>query len=186
MFKHSWAGLRREGKQARFYQVTAPSRSDIPEYRQLNAIVDEEVEALNRHMEDHVVIRIDEGIPAPQNYRFMKEMDVMLVTPLEDGMNLVAFEYILSQKYKRPEERGLLVLSMCGASRVLKESGFGEEDGVVYINVMNVEDAGEKIVGALRAGHRISERLLNYVERDRRVDNWAQENIDAILNAGKD
>ena len=47
----------------------------------------------------------------------MKEVDVMLVTSLEDGMNLVALEYILSQKYRKPHERGILVLGTSGASR---------------------------------------------------------------------
>jgi len=115
----------------------------------------------------------------------MKEIDVMLVTPLEDGMNLVAFEYILSQKYKRPEGRGILALSTSGASRVLRQEGFGEEDGIIYINPMRAKDAGEKIVQALKKEIHLSERVINYVETQRRVDDWAQDNIEAILNCRK-
>jgi trehalose-6-phosphate synthase len=109
----------------------------------------------------------------------------MLVTPLEDGMNLVAFEYILSQKYKRPDRRGILALSTSGASRVLKQRGFGAEDGIIYINPMRAKDAGEKIVQALMKKVRLSEGVIDYVETERRVDDWAERNIEATLNCRK-
>jgi trehalose-6-phosphate synthase len=100
-------------------------------------------------------------------------------------MNLVAFEYILSQKHKPPQQRGILMLSTSGASRALKEKGFDEQDGVIYVNAMRAKDAGEKAVDALRKGRHLSERLITYVETERRVDDWAQKNIDAILNCRK-
>jgi trehalose 6-phosphate synthase len=129
---------------------------------------------------------VDKGIPVPQNYRFMKEVDIMLVTPLEDGMNLVAFEYILSQKYKKPEDRGILVLSTSGASRVLRERGFDEKDGIIHVNPMRTKDAGDRIIAALRTGEHLSERVITYVEKERRVDDWAEKNIQAILNCRKE
>ena len=109
----------------------------------------------------------------------------MLVTPLEDGMNLVAFEYILSQKYRKPRERGMLVLGTCGASRVLREKGFGEQDGVIYANPMKAKDAGERVAEAIRRERHLSDDLIDYVEKKRRVDDWAQDNIEAILNCRK-
>ena len=109
----------------------------------------------------------------------------MLVTPLEDSMNLVAFEYILSQKYRKPNERGILVLGTSGASRVLREKGFGETDGVIYVNPMKAKDAGEKIVEAIERERHLSAELIDYAERERRVDDWAQDNIEAILNCRK-
>ena len=112
----------------------------------------------------------------------MKEVDAMLVTPLEDGMNLVAFEYILSQKFKRPEDRGMLVLSTSGASRVLKEKGYGEKDGIIYVNPMKSKDGGEKVADALLKGQRLSDKVIEYVEKERRVEDWAGKNIEAILN----
>jgi trehalose-6-phosphate synthase len=109
----------------------------------------------------------------------------MMVTPLEDGMNLVAFEYILSQKYKNPRKRGFLVLGTSGASRILKQKGFGEDDGILYINPLKPKNAGEKIMQALKKGIHISEDVINYVETERRIDDWADKNIDAILNCRK-
>jgi trehalose-6-phosphate synthase len=100
-------------------------------------------------------------------------------------MNLVAFEFILSQKYRQPEQRGMLVLSSSGASRVLREKGFGEKDGVVYANPMRPKDAGAKMLEAIKKGVRVSENLIRYVEKERRVDDWAEQNIEAILNSRK-
>ncbi len=170
---------------ARLYQVTAPSRSESPDYQKLETSLDKRVNKINKSIGEDSIIHLNEGIPAPQNYRFMKEIDVMLVTPLDDGMNLVAFEYILSQKYRRPDRRGILVLSTSGASRVLKQKGFGEEDGIIYINPMRAKGAGDKIVQALKNERHLSESVINYVENERRVDDWAERNIDAILNCRK-
>jgi len=185
VFYHALNKLRSSGRDACFYQVTAPSRSGNPDYQNLDSVLEKEVMKMNRKLGEGSIIHMDEGIPAPQNYRFMKEIDVMLVTPLEDGMNLVAFEYILSQRYKRPEERGMLVLSTSGASRELKKNGFGEKDGIIYISPMKTKNAGEKAAEALKKGRHLSERVINYVEKERRVDDWAERNIEAILNCRK-
>jgi trehalose-6-phosphate synthase len=185
VFQHALNKLKASGEDARFYQVTAPSRNDNADYQNLQEVLELEVLALNRKLGAEYVIYLDKGIPVPQNYRFMKEVDVMLVTPLEDGLNLVAFEYILSQKYKDPGERGMLVLSTSGASRVLKEKGFGEEDGIVYINPMKAKEAGERVVQALKKKNRLSEKVIHYVETERKVDDWARKNIEAILSCRK-
>jgi trehalose-6-phosphate synthase len=185
IFSYALNRMKSMNRDARFYQITAPSRSDNPEYRYLDTVLREEVARINGRLPGEPVIHIDEGIPVPENYRFMKEVDVMLVTPLEDGMNLVAFEYILSQKYRKPNERGILVLGTSGASRVLREKGFGEKDGVIYANPMKAKDAGEKIVEAIGRERHISAELIDHIERERRVDDWAQDNIEAILNCRK-
>jgi trehalose 6-phosphate synthase len=185
IFRSALARLRDAGKDAFFYQVTAPSRSENPDYKYLQTILHRDVREINTSLVGKPMAYSPKGLPPPQNYRFMKEMDVMFVTPLEDGMNLVAFEYILSQKFRQPEERGILVLSTSGASRVLKAKGFGEEDGILYINPMKPKEAGEKTAEALKRRIHLSERVIQYVEQERRVDDWAQKNVDAIVHARK-
>ncbi|MBW2000792.1 MAG: trehalose-6-phosphate synthase [Deltaproteobacteria bacterium] len=185
IFYHALNRLAREGKAARFYQITAPSRMENPNYQKLHRILEEEVFKINRKVGGEPIVHINSGISVPQNYRFMEQVDAMLVTPLEDGMNLVALEYILSQKYKEPDQRGILVLGTCGASRVLKQNRFGAEDGVIYVNPMKARDAGERIVQALGARRCLSDRLISYVEKEHRVDVWAEKNIEAILNCRK-
>jgi len=174
-----------EGTGLRFYQVTAPSRSGNPDYQNLHQVLAEKVNAVNDHLGEAVVIHMDQGIAGPQNYRFMREVDIMMVTPLEDGMNLVAFEYILSQKYKPRSRRGILVISTSGASRVLKERGYGEADGIIHVNALRAKAAAGKIAAAMKKEQKISDRLIRYVEEERRVDDWARQNIDAILNCKK-
>jgi trehalose-6-phosphate synthase len=186
IFSHVLNELNSIQKDACFYQVTAQSRTENQDYQRLDSVLEAEFAKMNRKFQGKGIIHINRGIPPPQNYRFMKELDVMLVTPFEDGMNLVAFEFILSQKFKDGQNRGMLVLSTSGASRVLRERGFGEEDGIIYINPMNAKNAGKKVVEALRKGFHLSDKLINYVEKERRVEDWAKRNIDAIVNCRKD
>lgn len=185
IFAHALNRLRSSQKEARLYQVTSPSRLGVPEYQTLNNVLRQEVHKMQNELGDETIVHIDEGVRAPENYWMMKEVDVMLVTPLEDGMNLVAFEYILSQKFKFPEKRGILVIGPSGASRMLREKGFGEEDGIVQLNPLRQKDSGEKIVSVLEKGCHLSERVISYVEHERRVDDWAERNIEAILNSRK-
>lgn len=177
--------LREAGDGSKLYQITSPSRTENPSYRNLMRELEKKIDHLNRDLPDAPIVHLNHGISPPQNYRFMKHVDIMLVTPLEDGMNLVAFEYILSQKYKPGAERGLLVLGNSGASRVLRQKGFGSGDGIVYINTLDPKGAGEIIAQAVRSGSCISDRVIAYVEHERRVDDWADQNIQAILGCRK-
>jgi trehalose 6-phosphate synthase len=186
VYLHTRNRLDQDGRGACLFQVTSPSRMSNPEYRKLQSDMAAEIARINEKLpEEDGIVHLDQGIPAPENYRFMKEVDVMLVTPLEDGMNLVAFEYILSQKFKSREMRGILVLSTSGAARVLRERSFNEDDGVVFVDPMRPKEAGARIADALERGCRLSDRLIDYVEKERRVDDWAEKNIEAILNARK-
>jgi trehalose 6-phosphate synthase len=185
IFAHILKRLRAEDKDARLYQTTSPSRFENPSYRYLSRALDREIERTNKGLGGEPIVHINEGIPAPQNYRFLKQVEVMLVTPLEDGMNLVAFEYILSQKHLPPERRGLLVLGTSGASRILREKGFGPEQGLVTVNPMRPSRSGEQVFAAIRAGCRVSEELIAYIEKERRVKDWARKNVGGILECRK-
>lgn len=192
IFQHAMGILRNAGKNGdadkrdgRLYQITSPSRLANPAYQKLSEMLDKEIRAGNEKLAGSFepIIHIDEGVPPPENYRFMRETDVMLVTPSEDGMNLVAMEYILSQKIKSPEDRGILVLGSSGAARIFRSKGFGEQDGIVYVNSGKAKNAGGKVAEALLSGARLSDRIINYVENECRVDDWAQNNMEAILNS---
>ena len=53
------------------------------------------------------------------------------------------------------------------------------------MNPMRPKEGGMKIVEALNKGIRLSEKLITYVEKERRVDDWAEQNIEAIRNSRK-
>ncbi len=93
-----------------FVQIGAPSRSNIPRYRDFVAEVEATAERINRRFHggrwQPVVLRLRHHTHAELE-RFYRAADVCLVTSLHDGMNLVAKEYIAS----RYDEDGALVLS---------------------------------------------------------------------------
>jgi trehalose 6-phosphate synthase len=100
-----------------FVQVSVPTRSEVPEYAELRARVEHLVGRINGTYgeADWVPVRYlyrsyDQSTLA-RLYRFAA---VGLVTPLRDGMNLVAKEYVAAQDEADP---GVLVLSkFCGAA----------------------------------------------------------------------
>ena len=121
----AFAGLlerAREPREYAFVQVAVPSREDVPAYQDLRSEIEQLVGRVNG----------DHGEPgwAPVSYLYrsldLEELiayyvaaDVMLVTPLRDGMNLVAKEYVAT----RVDHRGVLILSeFAGAAEQLRSA----------------------------------------------------------------
>lgn len=106
-----------------FVQVSVPSRDDVPEYAELRQRVENLVGRINGRFgeADWVPVRYlyrsyDHRVLA-QLYRLA---DVAWVTPLRDGLNLVAKEFVLAQDAERP---GVLVLSrFAGAAAELVDA----------------------------------------------------------------
>lgn len=102
-------------------QVAVPTRTDVPEYQQYRAKVEAAVEALNTefsHGDWKPLIYRNEPMSRRELVSHYIAADVTCVTPLADGMNLVASEYCAS----RVDGDGCLVLSsQAGASTTLGE-----------------------------------------------------------------
>jgi trehalose 6-phosphate synthase len=100
-------------------QVAVPSRENVGEYQ----VIRERIEQLVGHVNgayarpDWVPIHyLHRSLPREELVAFYRAADVMLITPLRDGMNLVAKEYIAS----RIDGTGVLVLSeFAGAAEQL-------------------------------------------------------------------
>ena len=99
--------------------------------------------------------------------------DVALVTPLRDGMNLVAKEFIAS----RPDQTGVLILSeMAGASKEMGEA--------LLINPFHLDDFARALEQALtmpveeqaRRNQFLQDRLRRYD-----VNRWADDFVQALL-----
>jgi trehalose 6-phosphate synthase len=107
-------------------QITVPSRDRIPDYRQMKRTIDEQVGRISGRF-------THEGTP-PLLYRYTSlgreqlaayylAADVAVVTPLRDGMNLVAKEYVACRAAAAPSADGVLVLSeFAGAAQDLHEA----------------------------------------------------------------
>jgi trehalose 6-phosphate synthase len=114
--------LRRE---ITFVQVAVPSRGEIREYRELRAAVEHLVGRINgRFTEpglDVPVHYLYRGVTPDRLLAYYRAADVCLVTPLRDGMNLVAKEYVTVQD--ATDAAGVLILSeFTGAIEELREA----------------------------------------------------------------
>ncbi len=111
--------------QIAFIQVAVPSRGEIREYRQLRAAVEQLVGRINGRFtepgQDVPVHYLYRGVTAERLLAYYRLADVGVVTPLQDGMNLVAKEYVTVQSATGGS--GALVLSeFAGAVEELPEA----------------------------------------------------------------
>jgi trehalose 6-phosphate synthase len=125
-----------------YLQITPKSRSEVPEYEQMQRMVAEQAGRVNGAIStvDWVPIRyINRSIPRTVLAGLYRLAKIGLVTPLRDGMNLVAKEYVAAQD---PEDPGVLVLSrFAGAARELY--------GALIVNPYDVEATANAIARAL-------------------------------------
>ncbi len=107
-------------RRATMLQVAAESRKEVSAYRDLRLDLDREAGAINSEWgeADWTPLRVlAHGGSRDTMAGFMREARVGLVTPLRDGMNLVAKEYVAAQDAQDP---GVLVLSrFAGAAEQL-------------------------------------------------------------------
>ena len=134
-----------------FVQVGAPSRTHIDRYRELGNTVRAEVARLNEKF-DHrgypPVILVDRHCEPPEVFRLYRAADVLYVSSLHDGMNLVAKEFISA----RDDERGVLLLSrFAGAARELTEA--------LVVNPYDLEGVADTLRAALT--------MSSFEQRDR-------------------
>jgi trehalose 6-phosphate synthase len=93
-----------------YVQVGTESRSQIPAYRELQETVEDRIDRINDRFETDEwtpVVYTTEMIPDRQLYGLYRRADLGVVTPLRDGMNLVAQEYVAAQT----DHDGALVIS---------------------------------------------------------------------------
>jgi trehalose 6-phosphate synthase len=97
--------------QVSFVQVSVPTRSEVPEYAELRSRVEALVGRINGAFgeADWVPVRyLYRSYDQATLARLYRKAAVGVVTPLRDGMNLVAKEYVAAQD---PADPGVLVLS---------------------------------------------------------------------------
>jgi trehalose 6-phosphate synthase len=108
-----------------FVQIAVPSRGEIREYRELRRNVEELVGRINGRFTDPggdvPVYYLYRGIRQERLLAYYRLADVCLVTPLADGMNLVAKEFVTAQA--AGDDAGALVLSeFTGAAVELRDA----------------------------------------------------------------
>ncbi|MFK7739714.1 MAG: bifunctional alpha,alpha-trehalose-phosphate synthase (UDP-forming)/trehalose-phosphatase [Planctomycetota bacterium] len=111
-----------EGPRVQLVQVAVTSRNNVLEYKSHKRAVDELVGRINGRFgaPDYTPIRyVNSGQDAQDVTALYQAADVMLVTPLRDGLNLVAKEFVAARR----DEDGVLVLSeFAGVAAELPEA----------------------------------------------------------------
>ena len=106
-----------------FVQIAPPSREDVHSYQQIRATLEQKTGQFNgAHSDvDLVPIRyVNRGFGRAELFGFYRAAKIGLVTPLRDGMNVVAKEYVAAQD---PEDPGVLILSrFAGAAEQLTDA----------------------------------------------------------------
>jgi len=124
------------------YQICAPSRTRVPEYMEQKRAVDALVGRINGEYAEYdwePVRYLYRSYPQSRLSGFYRDADACLVTPLRDGMNLIAKEFLACQD---PEDPGVLVLSrFAGAAEELRDA--------ILVNPYLSEDVAEGIDHAL-------------------------------------
>jgi trehalose 6-phosphate synthase len=159
-------------------QVASPSRERVETYKHLRDEIELTVGRINGDFGTigHQAINyLHHGFPRDEMAALYLASDVMLVTALRDGMNLVAKEYVAA----RHDEDGVLVLSeFAGAADELKAS--------LRINPHDIDGLKDAIMQAVdmpRAERRKRMRSLRKRVRENDVGHWSRSFLRALSDA---
>lgn len=166
-------------KRATLIQIAAPSREDVGAYDQLRRQMDSMCGAINGDYGelDWMPVRyIHRNVARKRLPGLYRASRVALVTPLRDGMNLVAKEFLAAQD---PEDPGVLVLSrFAGAAEQLRQA--------LLVNPYDSHGTAQAIQRALTMplGERI-ERHSALMETIRKYDVhwWRKAFLEALKEA---
>jgi trehalose 6-phosphate synthase len=159
-----------------YLQITPKSRSEVQEYADMERHIDETAGRVNGTYGEaswtpiRYVNRAHSRSALMGLYRSAK---VGLVTPLRDGMNLVAKEYVAAQD---PEDPGVLILSRFAGAAV-------ECEAASLVNPYDPESVGSAIAQALSMP--LSERRARYdalfrVLKANDVESWGERFLIAL------
>lgn len=175
----AWGELLEDGRanveDATLVQVASPSRERVDAYVQLRDEIEMTVGRINGDHDTttHTAIRyLHQSYPREEMVALFLAADVMLVTALRDGMNLVAKEYVAS----RTDNRGVLVLS--------EFAGAADEMGsALLINPHDIDGLKDAIVRAIdmpaaEQGRRM--RTLRKRVREHDVEDWSRGFLEAL------
>lgn len=158
-----------------FVQLASPSREPIGDYEAMRARVEQLVGRINgSHGAAHTVPvhYVYGSVPIEDLVAYFVMADVMCVTPLADGMNLVAKEYIAA----RPGDEGVLVLSeFAGAA--------AELEGALLVNPYDLDGLADAMAAALdmKPGEQAARiRGMRSQVRRQDVHAWADRCLGAL------
>ncbi len=160
--------------------IVVPSRTGVTSYQKIKRRLDELVGKINGDygkVNWTPIIYQYTSLPHKELIAQYRMSAVSLITPLRDGMNLVAKEYVASLN----DQKGVLVLSeFTGAAKELGET--------IIINPNNIDEIADGIAEALsipeeeqiRRNKIMQKRLKRY-----NVTRWANDFMDSLLDISR-
>ena len=163
-------------------QIAPPSRGEVHTYAHIREELDELSGRINGEFAhvDWVPIRyVNQGYPRGGLAGLFRAADVGLVTPLRDGMNLVAKEFVAAQD---PADPGVLILSkFAGAAEQMTEA--------LQVNPYSKDELSDRILQALHmplAERRTRWEKLAEGVRNEDVHAWRRDFIAELTKGGAD
>lgn len=156
-------------------QIAVPSRESAVEYREMRTRVEQIVGRINGDYSEPGRVAVHyfrRNLPREELAAFYAAADIMVVTPLKDGMNLVAKEYVASRR----NNPGVLVLSeFAGAAQQLHQA--------LLVNPRDIDGMVKVLNSALRmpakeARFRMS--ILRTQIKRHDASFWASEFLDML------
>jgi trehalose 6-phosphate synthase/phosphatase len=161
-----------------FIQAVIPSRTEVPKYQELKKTIDGLVGEINSQFSQTGWIPIHyffRSIARKELLAFYRSSEIALITPVKDGMNLVAKEFVASNI----EEKGVLILSeFAGAATQLK-------DGALLINPYDIEGLSATLHKALsmpEEERRERMKKMRWIVRKNDVFRWVRNYLQASIS----
>ncbi|GAA1387398.1 trehalose-6-phosphate synthase [Pseudonocardia kongjuensis] len=156
-------------------QLATPSRERVEHYQQMRNDIEQAVGRINGEFArvGHPAVHyLHRSLPREELVAFFLAADVMLVTPLRDGMNLVAKEYVAA----RHDDGGVLVLSEFAGAAI-------ELTSALLVNPHDTDGVKEALYAALTMNPDEGRKRMRTLRRqvlDHDVDRWARSFLETL------
>ncbi|MCO5996067.1 alpha,alpha-trehalose-phosphate synthase (UDP-forming) [Actinoallomurus rhizosphaericola] len=158
-----------------FVQIATPSRERVEEYRRLRNDIELYIgraNGLHSELGAPIINYLHTSYTRDELAALFLAADVMVVTPLRDGMNLVAKEYVAC----RADLRGSLVLSeFAGAAEEMKRA--------FLVNPYDIDGMKQTLLDAMNASPAEQHRRMRALRKrviEYDVDRWAHDFLEAL------
>jgi len=156
--------------------VAVPSRTGVPQYQQLKQHIDEMIGHINGkfgRLGWSPISYLYRSLPFHELTALYYLADVALITPLKDGMNLIAKEYIATKK----DAKGVLILSeMAGAGNEMGEA--------LIVNPNNRTQISWALKYALNMDEKEQQKRISSMQKRLKeydVKKWAEDFKETML-----
>ena len=158
-----------------FVQVGVPSRENVPDYEALRTRIESIVGRINGRFGEPGCVPVQylyRNLPIESLVSYYMAADIMLVTPLRDGMNLVAKEFVAT----KTKNQGCLVLSeFTGAANEFHDA--------LLVNPHDLDGVAQTLYQAIKIDPKEGQRRMNNLRLQLHrndVFHWSQNFLESL------